>query len=219
MAIYRVVLNGTYQGQAVNNTLFYRTGIGVDVAGLAVGGAQDLANNVKSTIWPKMKECLPNEYTLENITAYPYADGTFDLMYQNPATVNVLETGVLADPTDGPAICAIIKYRLEPTTIVGNGPKPPKRGYIALGPIPSAWINNSGQIDGILFTDPMSKLNQFADALGANLTSILPPVVWFPIRVHQDKVLGILRITSFADVSGATCRRRTSFRRSRMIEN
>jgi hypothetical protein len=55
-------------------------------------------------------------------------------------------------------------------------------------------------------------------ALANNVETLIPPAVFFPIRVHQDKVLGIFKITSYADIRDATLRNQSSFRRSRQPE-
>ncbi len=218
MAIYRVVMNGTCEGQNIVNNLYYRTGVGIDLDGLSLGGAKELAQCVKDQVWPKWKYAVSGGYKLEDITVYPYHDGTFDLMYQNPWTENVMESGLGVNETDGPAICAILKFNLEGTVILANGIKPPKRGYVAVGPITSNWIDNTGALTDTVFLPADSRLNDLGVALAANLESLLPPVIFFPVRVSQKNILGVWRPVSFADVNGVKVRRRTSFRRSRMIE-
>lgn len=219
MAIYRVVLNGSAHGQAIINNLYYRTGVGVDIDGLSIGGADTLAKCVKEQVWPKFKECVTTSYKLNTIDVYPFRDGTFDLLYQNPWTEQVLQNGERTANSDGPGNCVILKFNLEPTAILPNGIKPPKRGYIALGPINSEWLDDSGKIADtwLLRTDPI--LGNLCDALAANLESLLPPVVFYPIRVHTDRLIAGFKITSFADVNGCVPRQRASFRRSRMVEN
>lgn len=218
MAIYKVVLNGEYQNQRINNILWYRTGVGIDLDGLTVGGAKELAETVKAEVWPTMRPNLPLTYKLADVTVYPFHDGTFDLMFQNPYTLPVAETGLGNWATNGPAECCIIKFNLEPTTILPNGPKPPKRGYVAIGPIHEGAIDDSGHITDALFNDPGATLNTMAAKFASNLEHALPPVVWYPIRVHQERVLGLWKILSFADVQSAALRRLTSFRRSRQPE-
>ena len=218
MAIYRVVMNGTYQGQNIVNNLYYRTGVGFDLDGLTLGGAKELSLCVKNQVWNKWKYCVPTGYKLEDITTYPYHDGTFDIMYQNPWTENIMESGMGTDATDGPALCAILKFNLEGTVILANGYKPPKRGYVAVGPIASEWIDNSGALTDTVFLDAQSRLSELGVALAANLESLIPPVIFFPVRVSQKNILGLWKPVSFADVNGVKVRRRTSFRRSRMIE-
>jgi hypothetical protein len=216
MAFYKVVLNGQAYGQDIKNILYYRTGLGVDIAGLTVGGTVELANSVRAIIWPLMKQVLTDSYRLEDITASVYNDGTFDLVYQNPTTVQVGENGVRAGTLNGPATCAIVKFSLEPTMLIANGPKPPKRGYVAIGPLCDDQIGNGGSmvLDGL----EDAKWTALCFALANNVVSLIPPAVFFPVRMHQDKVLGVFRFTSFADVRDAMVRNMASFRRSRMPE-
>lgn len=216
MALYHAALHGTYQGQSIVNNLYYRTGIGFDLDGLSIGGAKELADCIKGQVWNKMKPCLPVGYTLERIDVYPYHDGTFDLLYQNPWTLNVLENGTEPDSTDGPATVCIIKFNLEPTQIFANGIMPPKRGYVAVGPVVSGWIDNDGNLTQTAFIGAAARFQELATALAANLENLLPPVVFFPIRMKTLNILGVYKPASWADVGGAVLRRRTSFRRSRM---
>jgi hypothetical protein len=112
----------------------------------------------------------------------------------------------------------IIRMNLEPTTILGNGIKPPKRGYIAVGPIESSNIDNSGHLIDAIFLNLVHPFHALTDALSSNLTNLVPPVQFWPIRVHQEKVLGLFKIRSYADISSCTLRRLTTYRRSRMAE-
>ncbi len=218
MAIYKVVIDGQHSGQAVTNTLFYRTGLGIDVGGFDLGGAKALADVLKAEVWPRFKECLPTDYMCNAIKVYPFDDGTFNLLYSMPYELPVRETGGAPLNTDGPASCAIIRFNLEATALVTNGPKPPKRGYIAVGPCPSDWVDNTGHFNASLFNDPAFAYTKLANKLAENLNSLLPPVQFWPIRVSQMKVLGVFKITSFADVQGAALKRTMSFRRSRKPE-
>ena len=218
MAIYKAVINGMAHGQKIVNNLYYRTGIGFELAGLEVGGAKALAASLKAQVAPKMLDCLPSSYEMVDITVYPYDDGSFNLLYQNPWAEPVAQNGTVSEQTDGVSNVMVLKFNLEPTQILGNGVKPPKRGYIALGPVASAWITDDGHIDPAQWVLPNWKPNVLAAALAGNIESLLPPVVWYPIRVSQMKVLGVFKITSFADVGGCVVRRLASFRRSRQPE-
>jgi len=217
MALYKVVLNGNSVGQDVKNILYYRSGIGVEIGGLGFGGTLELGNAVKAMVWPKMKNVLTANYTLQDITTYVYEDGTFNLIYQNPVTVSVGEQGARPGETNGPAVCAIAKFQLEPTIIVTNGIKPPKRGYLAIGPLIDNQVTSGGRLNT---SDPSQQnWDELASALGGNVEQLLPvPFIWFPVRVHTDTILGVLKIASYADVSGVTWRDRTSYRRSRQPE-
>jgi hypothetical protein len=214
--IYKVVLNGQAFGQDVKNILYYRTGIGIDVGGLTVGGTVEVANAVRTIVWTLMKPIMSTYFTMEDITAYVYNDTTFDLVYQNPTTVQVGEAGTHAGSMNGPANCAIVKFSLEPTFILTNGIRPPKHGYVAIGPLADSMIADDGNIS---MSDGMdARWTALCFALANNVETLIPPAVFYPIRVHQSDVLGVYKITSYADIRDATVRARSSFRRSRQSE-
>ena len=221
MALYKVVLRGTFQGQAINNILYYRLGVGFDIGGLTLGGAKECADAVKTFVWTAMKPLMSSMYELQQIDSYVYGDQTFNLLYNAPYSVGVQEYGTNADETfNGPAVCAICKLVLENHIVLVNGPTPPRRGYLAIGPLSDGQVAN----DGSLMLD--GGWNLFWDAFCAvvanNVETILPiPAVFFPVRVHMDKIgPGLqLTITSFADVQAAIMRHYTSYRRSRQPEN
>lgn len=216
--IYKVVLNGASHGVSIQNVLYYRLGVGFDPSELGLGGGQQVCEAVRDTVWPALKAAHDTGYTLDSIQAYVFDDATFDLFYQEPYTLNIDEAGAITADTDGTAEVLIIKYQLEPTILVANGPKPPRRGYFAFGPVISGWVNNAGHYDNTTNGDNTNKMAAVATALAANLTTITPPASYWPIRVHQEKVLGIFKITSFTDISAATVRSLASWRRSRQPE-
>lgn len=218
MAIYKLVMNGEYHGNRVNNILWYRTGLGIDLDGLTIGGAKELVDQFHAVVWPNFKRVLPPEYKLQDISCYPMHDGTFDLLYQNPYTKNIGDSGDGDNNTDGPGVCMILKFNLEPTGVLPNGIFPPKRGYIAVGPLPSLYVDNTGHITNAIFVNPLDNIHKLAGALSENLENLLPPVIFYPIRVSQKKILGLFKVVSFADVSSAAVQRRVSFRRSRLPE-
>jgi hypothetical protein len=216
MAIYKAVMHGSALGQDVNNMLYYRTGVGIDIAGLTIGGTKEVADCLKAAVWPAMRPLLPGDYELQDITVYAYHDSTYELMFQNPYTLGVHELGTKSENTNGPAPCAIVRFDLEPTPILVDGPKPPRTGYIAFGPLGDDMISDQGYV---VRTGALGGLwDALTAAVSTNLVNVLPPVVFFPIRVHHDVVLGLLKITSFADVGDAVVRNVASFRRSRQPE-
>lgn len=217
MTFYKVVLNGSAKGQDIKNVLYYRSGIGVDFSGFTFTGAEALAKNIKQEIWPLMKVCMPNDYSLETIDVSPIND-EFQLIYQMPYSEVVQEAGTRAEPIMGPAACMNIKFNLEPTSIL-NGIKPPARGYIAVGPIPSVWVGEDGYLEnGVLSA---SYVVDFVNSLASNIEQVLPvAMVWYPIRLKQSRILGgLVHWEAYSDVKGAVLSRRGSFRRSRMPES
>jgi hypothetical protein len=221
MALYKVVLKGSFQGQAINNILYYRNGLGFDIGGLTLGGTKEVCDAVGAMVWPVLKTVLPNTYQLQQIDGYVYDEEAFDLLYMNPYTLGVQANGDQSGEfMNGPAPCAILKFILESHIILVNGPKPPKRGYLAIGPLTDGQIRT----DGSLQLDPPNNLlwGALCAILANNVETVLPiPAVFYPVRVHMDKVgvVGKLKITSFSDIQGAVMRHFTSFRRSRQPEN
>lgn len=211
---YKVVLNGRYSGQAIVNVLYYRLAFDIVPGGLNFAGAEDLAFQIKQEVWDAgMKVVQPPDYTLENITVYPY-DNAFDLLFQLPYVLPVQEVGTgSSQATNGPAPCVIVKFNLEPTSPL-NGIYPPRSGYLAIGPVSDQNIDDSGHIFGAALAAYQALANKFAN----NLENLIPPAVFFPIRIKSVKVAGVFRIISYADISSATVRALTSFRRSRMPE-
>lgn len=223
MAIYKVVLKGSCQGQAINNILYYRNGIGVDISGLTVGGTKEVADAVKAIVWTGLKEVLPDSYQLQQIDSYVYGDQDFNLIYQNPYTVGVQENGLIpvdTHPMNGPAPCAILKFILESHVALVNGIGAPKRGYLAIGPIVDDWIEDDGSLK--LDTPRQLIWDAVCAVMANNVETILPiPAVFFPIRVHMFKVgpLFPLKIVGWADIQAAVMRHFCSYRRSRQPEN
>ena len=217
MTFYKAVLNGSARGQDIKNVLYYRSGLGVDFSGFTLTGAEALAKNIKQEIWPIMQAAMSNEYMLETIDVTPIND-EFQLIYQMPYSEVVQESGTVNDVIAGPALCANIKFNLEPTSIL-NGIKPPSRGYCAFGPIPAGWVGEDGYIPVGIMTAPT--VVAFVNALASNIEQILPvSMVWFPVRLKQSRILGgLVHWEAYSDVKGAVLSRRASFRRSRMPES
>jgi hypothetical protein len=218
---YKVVLNGTYKGKDNQNTLYYRTAL--DLAGglFGFGGAAELAEEVHQEVVPAFLDCKPTEYILQTIDVIP-RNGAFELLYQLPykREVNEQGTGItLSNLTDGPALAINFKFNLEPVLLGLQAFTAPKRGYIAVGPVASSWVDDSGKLDSTMLADVEGIFQKLGDALSQNLESIDPPAVWFPIRVaeHYGSVTGGLLGWGYADVMGCSVDEYVTFRRSRRI--
>jgi hypothetical protein len=164
---------------------------------------------------------LPLTYELQQIDSYVYNDQDFNLVYQSPYTTGVQEFGLETSPTlNGPAPCGILKFILENRAILTNGYKPPKRGYLAIGPLSDSLIENDGSLR---MTEGLDlKWGAICAMLANNVETILPiPAVFYPVRVHSERIgLALkLKIVSYSDVQAAVMRHFSSFRRSRMPEN
>ena len=219
-ALYKVILDGSFQGQDIKNILYYRNGIGIDIGGLTVGGAKEVSDAVAAIVWPVLRLVLPSAYELQQITTYVYDDQTFDLVYQNPFTLGIQAYGVRTSDLNGPAPCAILKFILEPHIAFANGFFPPKRGYLAIGPLDDDQVKSNGELQ--LTGGSGLEWDAVCAVMANNVETILPiPAVFFPVRVSMRKfgILLKLKIVSVSDVRAAVMRTQTSFRRSRMPEN
>lgn len=217
---YKVVLHGSVSGQDVDNILYYRTGVGVDVSGLTLGGAEELATQVRSEIWNEpMYNAMSTAYELVSIIVYPINED-FQLVYSSPFELPVNEVGSLSGPIMTPMSCINIKFNLE-RVLVGDDLLAPTRGYVAVGPVREQDIDDAGRIVGSLFNNPENYFKVLADALSANLENALPPVIWFPVRVRiqRNPISGNALWTGYADISSAAVQPVMSFRRSRRVES
>lgn len=214
---YKVVMHGASYGQDVINILWYRLGVDILPTTLNLSGAEDLANNIKTEVWDAAKGAMSPDYILRSIDVYPF-NGLFDLIYSTPFTLDVNEPGnraaVAAGGMNGPAPCVIVKLNLEPTTLL-SGINPPRRGYLALGPVQDGDVANNG----VLTPTALGLWQDIADLYAANIEQVLPaPAAWFPIRVRTVRALGVTTVVGFADVQSAVARAVVSFRRSRLPE-
>ncbi len=214
---YKVVLNGRLHGQDIKNILWYRTGIGFDIGGLTLGGAKELADNVEQEVWRfAWKQAVSREYMLQTIEVYPINDN-FQLAYSMPYSKNVNETGErIGSGTFSPAACVNIKFNLESVPI-GQNFLAPKRGYIAVAGITEDDCNPDGTIKQALFFSPDTPWGKLAEKLSSNLENVLPPVVFFPVRVRlvDNPVSSAPLFLGWADVQGAVVDYNVSWRRSR----
>lgn len=217
---YKVVMNGSFQGQDIRNILYYRTGIGVDVSQLGLSGAVQLANALTGTFTNLWLAAMDEQYMLDSLDVYPYNEN-FSLVYQNPYHMQIAEAGTHSSSTPGPSVCVNMVFQLEAVNILQNGIKPPKRGYIALGPIDRNWINEQGFLLPTIITDNLHPLNVLRVALSQDVAVTLPvPCTFWPIRMKQKRTIvdNLIPFESYADVHDCVLDKRISFRRSRMPE-
>lgn len=220
-AYYEVILNGSYLGKDNKNSLYYRTAI--DPAGglFGFGGASEVAEEVLQEVVPAFLATKPNSYMLQTIDVIPRNE-LFSLLYQLPYKKDVMQLGTsgwLQNSGDSPALAVNVRFNLEPTVIGLQAFTAPKRGYVAIGPLPSTWLDDSGKISDALLTDPEGAIKNLESALSQNLESIDPPAIFFPIRVskHYGGLGGGLLGYGYADVSSCSFDQYATFRRTRRI--
>jgi hypothetical protein len=218
---YKVVLNGSYAGKDNLNTLYYRTLVDVGGGAFGFGGARELAEEVIQEIVPQWLDCKPPQYNLQTIDVYP-RNSLFELLYQLPfkQEVNLAGTGDWTlGGQDSSALCLNFRFNLEPTVLGLQTFTAPKRGYIAVGPLPSLWLEDDGRLVSTQLNNVASNVRQLCDKLGQDLESIDPPAIFAPIRVaeHYGEVGGGFLGYGYADVDSVTVDEFASFRRSRRV--
>ena len=211
---YTVSLRGQYAGQAIVNVLHYRLFADLGLLEWNYAGAELLAQGVRDTVWtPGLKQMVPTGYELVDIHVTP-RDNEFKPIYQLPFTLPVNEDGLASGDVAGPASCIIGRFQLEPTSLL-NGLVAPKRGYLAIGPVLEDWIDGSGRLTDAAMDNLAPQMAKFSD----NVVTLIPPAIFFPIRVKTTKLVGgLITLEGYADVSNCQVRRIASFRRSRLPE-
>lgn len=215
---YKVVTNGTLLGQDIRNTFYYRTGIGFDVEGLTIGGAAELAQEFKDEVWAGgWQDTVSNEFMLQSIEVYPIND-TFQLVYSLPFILPVNETGDVSGEVISPAACVNIRFNLE-SQLLGLNLTAPKRGYVAIAGVVEGQ-STGGLLNSGFFDNDLQHYGKLAKALARNIESLVPPCIWYPVRVRlYDNPIGNNPLfLGWADVSDGVVKREVSWRRSRRPE-
>lgn len=213
-AFYDVVLQGRYRNQNIFNVLHYRLGEDPIPGAWNLAGAEELAEAVHVHVWTNgLQARMSEQYLLDKIVVTP-RNPDFATIYSLPFTREVGEYGVKVGALTGPATCIIANFVLEPTSVL-NDFHPPKRGYVALGPIEEAAIDDDGNLEGADFAAWDTSVQCLADNLPIG---VIPIATFYPIRVSTVKVLGVITLRGWADVSAVTVNHKTSFRRSRLGE-
>jgi hypothetical protein len=220
---YKAVFNGRYHGKDNQNTFYYRSAIDPFDGLFGWGGARLLGTLLYDNVLSPFLHIKPSEYVLESMDIYPYNDA-LQAIFQLPYKLAVGENGYMTfsqAATDGPAICANLRFNLEPVALGPQVLTAPKRGYIAVGPIPSEFIDNAGLLIPETFDNPSGAWRAFANAVTADLVSVVPPADFFPIRISQKWGVGELEGTllswGYADIDSAAWASYASFRRSRRV--
>jgi hypothetical protein len=139
----------------------------------------------------------------------PLQDTDFLPAFTSPISRDVNHPGLRNEATDGPATCAIIRFTLARGALTAGLHKP-RRGYLAKGPVPSAWIS-----DGMVLGE-QDRFNDLADVLAQPISAGLAGANPFQPRRYGEKQVGPVTLRGFADVIGASVRPLASFRRSRI---
>lgn len=164
--LYKVVLNGAFEGVQINNILWYRSNVEAGtgyVGDLVINSAEAIANSVKNHIWEDhMRQEMPSGYTLATIDVYPY-NNVFELIYTLPFSLSVQDQGTVTNQNTLPPACsANLRFNLRPNLIDIPGFPAPKRGWVKLAPIQEQYVGN----DGLLNETGLIAYGAIATALG-----------------------------------------------------
>ena len=213
-AFYKVVTHGQFGGQANVNVFYYRVGLGLLPGGLNFGGAEALAWAFKNQVWTNnLRDVLPIGYTLVDVTVYPF-NGSFDPMTNLPYTLPVNETGTGTGGTPSSAAVIIAKFNIEGQVLGQNGWLPPKKGYMAFGPYRESDVDDTGRLT------PAGKAYyaQNLAVIAQDIANMVSLVNFWPCRIKTTRILDVITLQGFSDVSSITIRDVARWRKSRLQE-
>lgn len=147
-------------------------------------------------------------------------DDSFNIVTSSPIIKTIDEAGIRqSTPVMGSYQSATIGLRCgEQHQINGIGQSRRNRGYLSVGPITEADVDNYGHITSACTND----LAVWAPLLDNPIVLLVPAVTLVPIRIHEKFIgvgpLKVLVFRTYSDVLGYTLPRKGSVRRSRMGE-
>jgi hypothetical protein len=215
----RVSFEGEYFNQQVVNVFHFRSSGWLPGQGNPFDDVLNFVDAVITEYEASFLAMHDADYTLENVKAVGYND-TYGLVTSSPLVRNVHAVGTKSGgATNGAAPCAIIGLRCgDQVQINGTGNSKRNRGYVAVGPLNDADVDNYSHLS----TAQASLIDAFAQHLDNQITMLVPAVTLIPIRVHEkfSTVLGlkVLDWRTYSDVLGYTVNRVASYRRSRQPE-
>lgn len=200
----KVRTKGIFQGQEIVNLLYYaidgQPNFPFDVAQMT-----DLAETVALEVLTQSNNVLPSTFAWTEVGV--------TIVDERGVTVSPFEVveqvnlpGSLVEDTDGQAQVAIVSFQVVPRLGTPAG-VPPKRTYIALGPLVSASVNAQGQLTWNS-TLKAQVAGYYSTPIEGNLAN------YVPVRVGRQPSPAL---PTYGDVVGAVVRPYSSFRRSRLV--
>jgi hypothetical protein len=224
-AFYKVTMNGVCNGKDNRGILYYRTAIDPFGGNFGFGGAIAVADAIQTQVVAPWLGVKPTIYTLQSIDINVYND-TFGLAFQLPYRRSVGQNGAgnssFTAGMDSNALAVNLRFNLEPVMIGPNRLFAPKRGYLAVGPIPSTGLDDAGKlVNGFGLDFNLGAWKNLADAVSANLLDLDSGSLFFPVRIRSKwvKIAGVRVLKEFgwADVQGAQWDEFSTYRRSRRV--
>lgn len=212
----RVAFEGEYFNQPIVNVFHYRSDTWSPLGGNpfddVLSGMDAIILELKSTFLNLMN----SNYTLVNVTGVGY-DDQYKIVTASPLVRNLATPGTNGpDATNGAAPCAILGLRCgQQHQINGIGESLRNRGYLTLGPLSDASVDNYSH----LLPAFAALVDVFAQHVDNSIVSLDAMATLVPVRIHAkwNKVLlsHVLAWRTYSDVLGYTVNRVASYRRSR----
>lgn len=199
---YKCVLAGTYQGQAINNILYYGNDNAEGYDEWDPLRAQSIGDALAALIVDDYVENLPTTYTLNEIVVSGIDErGNTVSDYEIPITV--AEPGLEATNTEGQAQVAIIAFQ---TVRAPTAERNVKRSYLAYGPLHDGSQSSDGSLDATYVTALVPLLGDLVAELSYSGDFSQP------VRVGRTVAPEPIAV---GKVNGITLRPFASFRKSR----
>jgi hypothetical protein len=216
---FQVAFKGEYFNQAIVNILHYRSAEWLPGQGNPFDDTLAALDAVVLKTKTALLNCLPTDYTLQTVEGVGY-DDTYKIVTPSPMVRTISAAGTYSDTLSmGAAQCAIISLRCGGQVQINLlGQSLRNRGYVAIGPLPEAAVDNYSH----LTATPEARLDVLAQTLDDSIIMLAPAVTLVPIRIHEKwaNILGVkvLQWRTYSDVLGYAVRRVASYRRSRQPE-
>jgi hypothetical protein len=215
----KVTFIGEYFNQRVINVFHYRSTAWLPLQGNPFDDVLAFVDSCITHQKPSMLAALPSDYTLRTVEGIGY-DDQYNIVTASPLIRTVNEAGLRGGTqTMGAASCAILSLRCGPQVqINGAGQSKRNRGYLAIGPLNEADVDNYSHIVPL----QVARIGSIGDEASANRTIIAPAVTLIPIRIHEKYAqvgpIKALLWRTYSDVLGYKVNAVASYRKSRQPE-
>lgn len=218
----KITFVGEFFNQRIVNVCWYRSTAWLPGQGNPFDDVLAFVTAAAATVGADLRSCHTSDYTLLRAEGVGY-DDSFTIVTSSPLVLTVNGIGTRgALQTNGAGNSCNIGLRCgEQTQINGIGHSKRNRGYMSVGPLADAWVDNYSHLVDPTFDGALEGL---AQSLMAPIVIVAPAVTLTPIRIHEKwlrnpaPIPDILIFRTYSDVLGYTLPRVTSFRRSRMPE-
>lgn len=211
MGFYRADLRGTYEGQLMQNTLYYRDRD--PFSGDLIVQSELLGSALNAHFFPALSALLPAViplgYHWDTWAIMPLTAVGFEPALATPVLVEIDRDSAGDANALPPGNVVIISFILRNGPI-GSGLYQPRRSYIAVGPVAEPNVQNDGRLN----SGALGGYNDLADLFAENVGTVAGVGGWAPVRYGNN---GLLQ--GFAELDGAAARPVVSYRKSRQPES